>query len=238
MLLAGVAPAVESARLRTGVSPPGSADWKPLAFRRIERHTGYSPVTVEGQPALRAESECGASALIVAVDASTLERTPILRWRWKVEKPLDIADERSRAGDDFAARVYLLFRFEPEGASWFERSRRALGETLYGQELPGNALNYVWSSRVERGAAWPNPFSEHARMVSLGPGEPGHWREEEVDVAADYRRQFESDPPELLGLAIMTDSDNTCGSAAALYAGFHFVARDGAGLVTGEEAAP
>jgi hypothetical protein len=215
------------------VPPPGSDGWQPLAFRRIERHTRYTPVIADGQPAFRAESECAASALAIAVEESTLERTPVLRWRWKVERGLDIADERIRAGDDFAARVYLLFRFEPEKASWFERSRRALGERIYGRELPGNALNYVWSSRVARGEAWQNPYSERARMLSMGPAREKGWREERVDVASDYRAQFGSEPPALLGLAIMTDTDNTCGRATALFGGFRFEAP-----VTAGEKAP
>lgn len=212
--------------VRVPVPAPGSDAWQPLTFRRVERHTRYTPVIADGKPAFRAESECAASALALSLDATTLDRAPLLRWRWKVETALESRDERSRDGDDFAARVYLLFRFEPEGASWFERSRRAIGERLYGAELPGNALNYVWSTREARGAAWTNPHSEYARMVSLGPAERGRWREEEVDVVADYRRQFGDDPPELMGLAIMTDSDNTCSRAAALFSGFEFAARE------------
>lgn len=220
------------AALRTDVPIPGSGEWKPLTFRSVERHTSYQPVTVNGHKAFRAESECAASALVVAVGADTLNRTPILRWRWRVEEPLEIEDERSRAGDDFAARVYMLFRFEPEKSSWFERAQRGVGERLYGQELPGNALNYVWSSRVARGTSWANPFSEQARMVSLGPGssettggDVTDWREEQVDLVADYRAQFGGEPPEPLGLAIMTDSDNSCGRARALFADFRFVER-------------
>ncbi len=224
----------EASRLRTDVALPGSGAWKPLTFRSVERHTHYASVVVEGRPAFRADSECAASALVVPVDTATLRETPILRWRWKVEQPLDIEDERSRDGDDFAARVYILFRFQPEKASFYERARRSVGEALYGQEIPGNALNYVWSSRIERGASWPNPFSEQARMLSLGPGTGPGWRHEQVDVVADYRAQFGADPPEPIGLAIMTDSDNSCARARALFAGFHFVARS----VLGEEQDP
>ncbi len=225
LALPEAAPAAGAAGQRSAVPALGSDAWKPLAFRRVSRHTSYAPIVVDGRPAVRAESECAASALAVAVEPETLETAPLLRWRWKVERPLDIEDERTRAGDDFAARVYILFRFEPERASWFERAARSVGEKLYGRELPGRALNYVWSSRVPRGDTWQNPFSEQARMISLGPGKPRTWREEEVDVVEDFREQFGSDPPQALGLAIMTDSDNSCGSAAALFSDFRFVSR-------------
>ncbi|MBW2416553.1 MAG: DUF3047 domain-containing protein [Deltaproteobacteria bacterium] len=239
--LVGSALAAGAASQRIPVPPSGSDAWKPLTFRRVSRHTQYTPVVVDGRPVVRADSDCAASALVVGVEPDTLATAPLLRWRWKVEEGLDIEDERVRAGDDFAARVYILFRFEPEGASWFERTRRRVGEKLYGQELPGRALNYVWSSRAPRGDAWQNPFAEDARMVSLGPGAADVWRQEEVDVVADFRKQFGTDPPEPLGLAIMTDSDNSCGRATALFSDFHFVSRADASLdgdVTPQRATP
>ena len=240
-VLVGSALAAGAASQRIPVPAAGSDAWKPLAFRRVSRHTLYTPVVVDGRPVVRAESECAASALVVAVEPETLETAPVLRWRWMVERPLDIEDERTREGDDFAARVYLLFRFEPEGASWLERTRRSVGEMLYGRELPGRALTYVWSSRAAPGDAWENPFSEHARMISLGPGAPQTWREAEVDVVEDFRAQFGRDPPAPLGLAIMTDSDNSCGQATALFSDFHFVSRAEAAVdedVTSEGSAP
>ena len=56
---------------------------------------------------------------------------------------------------------------------------------LYGREMPGSALNYVWSSREARGARWDNPFSADSKMISVGAGQLGEWITEEVDVWAD-----------------------------------------------------
>jgi hypothetical protein len=204
---------------------PGGSAWQPLEFSKIPRHTRYEQV--EAGRALRADSRCAASGLLLPLDAVDLQATPRLRWRWKVERPIDAAaDERSKPGDDFAARVYVAFAFEPERAGVWERARRRLGATLYGENLPGSALNYVWSRSEPAGASWPNPFVPSSLMLSLGAGAPGTWRVEEVDLLADYARLFGAQAPAPLFVALMTDTDNTCGEARAFYADFRLLSRE------------
>jgi hypothetical protein len=204
---------------------PGGPAWQPLEFSKIPRHTRYELVDAGG--ALRADSQCAASGLLLPLDAVDLRATPRLRWRWKVEKPIDAAlDERSKSGDDFAARVYVAFAFEPERAGVWERARRRLGAALYGEDLPGSALNYVWSRGEPAGASWPNPFVPSSVMVSLGAGAMDGWRVEEVDLLADYARLFGAEAPVPLFLALMTDTDGTCAEARAFYADFRLLARE------------
>jgi hypothetical protein len=203
---------------------PGAEGWQPLEFRSIDKHTRYEVAEVDGKPALRAASECAASALLLPLDGVDLAKTPRLRWRWKVLRALDTpAGERTKPGDDFAARVYVTFEFVPERASLVERARYRLGASLYGDDLPGTAVNYVWSRAEPAGNAWDNPFVASNKMVSLGPGVAGEWRTAEVDVLADYRRLFAAEPPRALFVALMTDADNTCTRAEALYSDFELL---------------
>jgi hypothetical protein len=203
---------------------PGGPAWQPLEFSKIPRHTRYKVVD-EGR-ALRADSRCAASGLLLPLDGVDLRATPRLRWRWKVETPIDAsADERSKQGDDFAARVYVAFAFEPERASLWERARRRLGTALHGEDLPGSALNYVWTRAEPAGATWPNPFVASSAMLSRGSGAPEAWRVEEVDLLADYARLFGVEAPAPLFLALMTDTDSTCREARASYADFRLLGR-------------
>ncbi|MDH3519590.1 MAG: DUF3047 domain-containing protein [Myxococcales bacterium] len=206
---------------------PGSPTWRSLEFPRIERHTAYGVEADER--ALRARSACAASGLLLPLDDIDLRQTPRLRWRWRIPQPIETArDERSKAGDDFAARVYVAFAFEPERASLFERARRRLGAALYGEQLPGSALAYVWSRAEPAGASWENPFVASSRMISRGMGPLPDWRVEEVDLLADYTRFFGTEAPAALFLAVMTDTDETCSEAEALYADFWLLGRGGA----------
>jgi hypothetical protein len=205
--------------------PPGSAAWRPLTFPKVPRSTVYAPVDLEGVHALRAESDCSASGLYLPTPNVSLEATPRLAWRWKIAQGLDVRDERSKPGDDFAARVYVMFEPEPGSLSFAARIRRRVAAAVYGEPLPGTAITYVWSSRLEAGTTWDSPYARASKMVSLGRGPLPTWQTEEVDMDTDYRRRFGHAPPQLLGVALMTDSDNTCQRATAYFADFRFLGR-------------
>ncbi len=225
LTLALLAAAAAGAEPRERALPePGPGSWRALEFPRIPKHTHYERVQDAGLEVLRAHSECAASGLLIPLEGIDLAQTPRLRWRWKVSLPLEArANEREKAGDDFAARVYVAFAFEPERASLLERARHRVAASLYGEEMPGVALNYVWSRREPAGSHWDNPFIASSLMISLGPGAPGAWRDADVDVLADYRRLLGGEPPQALFVALMTDSDNSCSRTQASYAAFRLV---------------
>jgi hypothetical protein len=209
------------------IPAPGSDAWRSLAFPKIERHTRYTTASEDGVRVLHAESECSASGLLHPLRGVDLEKTPLLRWRWRVEEGLAPGDERSRGGDDFAARVYVTFAFEPEGAGFFERAAHSLGTALYGESMPGSSLNYVWSSQAPPGARWRNPYTASSQMIVAASGAASGWREVEVDLLADYERAFSHAAPPPLFLALMTDTDDRCARARASYADFRFAAPEG-----------
>lgn len=206
---------------------PGTQAWRPLALPGVDRASTYRIVAEDDRPVVVSESECSASALMLPTEQLDLGATPILSWRWRVDQELEIANERVKSGDDFAARVYVMFTFQPEHSSFGQRARHALGKALYGDVVPGSAINYVWSRREAAGLSWDNPFSAESKMVSLGAGNTGEWQSVRVDVAADFERLFERPVPATLGIALMTDSDNSCQAAKARFAEFEFLARDG-----------
>lgn len=218
----GISPAGQQ---RVILPAPGSEAWRPLVFPAISRHTSYSREIREGRETLRSASNCSASGLVLPLTNVALSDTPLLSWRWRVDGPLDIPDERSKQGDDFAARVYVLFRFDASRASAFEWLRHQVGRALYRDQTPGRTLNYVWTSREKPGAFWDNPFAPDAKMIALAQGATTVWRTETVDVVEHYHRHFGSPVGELMGLAVMTDSDNSCQTALAHFADFSFSAR-------------
>lgn len=204
---------------------PGREPWTPIRFADIEKHTRYERVELDGRSVLRAESRCSASGLALALEDIDLRATPRLAWRWRVERGLDVPNERTREGDDFAARVYVNFPFVPEEASLWERMRRRVVDALYPHPLPGKSLVYVWASREPPGSHWSSPYAEDAwiQVLRSGSEAQGAWREEIVDVVADYRRRFGSEPPAVQSIALMSDSDNVCGHAVAYFTNLRFL---------------
>ena len=180
----------------TWPSPDDSGDWEEEEF---EGETRYRVVELDGRRVLEAESVATASSLYLEREID-LTATPVLEWRWRIEKPLSLPDERIKDGDDFAARVYAV----APGEGWFS--------------LP-IAINYVWAGEAQVGDAWPNPFTSNVMMVAVdsGDADAGTWRSHRRDVRADFLRFFGREVDELEGIAVMTDSDNSGLNARAWY---------------------
>jgi len=149
---------------------------------------------------------------------------PIVAWRWKVENLIEKADGRAKSGDDYPARIYVAFEFDPARVRLFERAKFEILRLFYGEYPPIAAINYVWSGREARDDVFANPYTDRVKMivVETGPNDLHRWVDERRDVVADYRRAFGEDPPVISGVAIMTDTDNTGGSAVAYYGDIRF----------------
>lgn len=195
-----------------------SDGWEPLEFPNIDQHSRYQLVTDDGVQVVRAQTDGGASGLIARLDLEPTD-SMILRWRWKVSNVFEQGDAREKSGDDYPARIYVAFEFQPEQAGFFERARRKAAEVLFGETLPGNALNYIWANTLPEGRVVPNPYTDKTMMVAVNSGseQAGTWVTVERDIVADYRQAFGEAPPPLVGIAIMSDSDNTGESATAWY---------------------
>ena len=174
--------------------------WKTREFEGLTRYEIVEDPDGTGR-VLAATSESAASALYLERRIDLAE-TPILSWRWKVESPLSIADERVKRGDDFSARVYVVSR-------GFGLLRRPL------------AITYVWAN-APVGEAWPNPFTARAFMVVVDSGPGGEWRHHARNVREDFRRFHGKEVRRLEGVAIMTDTDNSGNEGRAWYGDVSF----------------
>lgn len=192
--------------------------WEPLEFPKIDRHSRYELVDHEGMQVVEATTDNSASGLIARISVEPGESL-ILRWRWKVSNVFEQGNAREKDGDDYPARIYVAFEFEPEQAGFFERAKRKTVQVVFGEELPGNALNYIWANQLPVGEVIANPFTDTTMMVAVNSGteKTGEWVTVERDIVADYEEAFGRKPPKLVGVAIMSDSDNTGESATAWY---------------------
>jgi hypothetical protein len=201
--------------------------WEPMEFPKIDRHSRYQLTDDNGEQVVKATTDNSASGLIARVSVEPGDSL-ILRWRWKVSNVYEQGNARKKEGDDYPARIYVAFEFEPDEAGFFERAKRKTVEVVFGEELPGNALNYIWANRLPVGEIVANPFTDTTMMVAVNSGtaNTGEWVTVERDIVADYRKAFDREPPKLVGVAIMSDSDNTGASATAWYGDVSLVKPD------------
>jgi hypothetical protein len=175
--------------------------WKSRSFAG---ETRYRLEIHAGRQVLHAVSKASASGLYREVTID-LKETPYLHWSWRVGNLLAMQDERSKPGDDYAARVYVVF----SGGPFLWRTR---------------AINYVWSSHQPAGSEWPNAFTANARMIAVrsGTAAVGQWVHESRNVYADYRRAFGEEPGQVSAIAVMTDTDNSGQTAEAWFGDIWF----------------
>ncbi len=173
----------------------GLTGWESKSFKGA---TEYRLVKDNGRIVVKATSHDAASGMIRKIRFQP-SRYRYLRWSWKIAGTIKGGDEKLKSGDDYAARLYVIF---PGRFFWQTK-----------------ALNYIWANKLAKGGSAQNAFTSNAMMIAVESGNEsaGRWLEEERDLVADYRSQFGTDPPDAEAIAIMTDTDNTGGSAEAWY---------------------
>ncbi len=194
--------------------------WRSVIFPKIKEHTEYAIEEQAHESALRTESHASASPIVYRHPFNVYDY-PKLRWKWKVMNVYEKGNARTKAGDDYPLRIYVLFQFDPEKASFFDMIKYGLAKVIYGEYPPHSALNYIWANRDDESGIITSPYASDSRMVVLQKGKKNldRWIVEQRNILDDYREAFGSDPPAVATLGIMNDSDNTKETSVS-YVGF------------------
>ncbi len=204
-----------------------SGEWVPLFFKKIKSHTRYELVQEEtGEVVVKAVSHASASGLTkkITIDPSSY---PVLSWRWKILNHIKGADPRTREGNDFPARLYVTFRADLSNATFLEKLKDKTTTLFYGQPPPFAAITYVWAFDLPVNTFYSSPYTDRAKICVLQRGDAhvGEWMKEERNIVEDFKTAFGEIPPTISAVAIMTDTDNTKGSATAFYGDIFFKKR-------------
>lgn len=212
----------------SGASAGGElpAGWRPFTPSATLKPTRYTLVRDGNTVVVRADADGAMSGLFhpVRIDPA---KTPLIQWRWRIERPLESADMTTKAGDDYAARLYVLFDYDVAKLSLLTQAKFKLAKSLYGTDVPAAALNYVWDNRQPVGTIRANAYTDRARMIVVASGatNAGMWVTVTRDLAADFRAAFGEAAPAVTGIIIATDTDNTGEHATAWYGDIRFLPR-------------
>jgi hypothetical protein len=208
---------------QSGAEGGNSESWEHKTFPgKTPTHFDYK--RFEGRDAISVRADASASMLrqAVRVEPEDLGR---VRFSWKVPALIEQADMALRDKDDAPVRIVLAFegdrsRFSPRDAALSELMR-----TVGGEEMPYATLMYVWCNQREAGTVIRNPRTDRIRklVVESGGRRLNQWLDYERDIRADYERVFGEKPGALVGVAIMTDTDNTKSHTQAWYGPLRFL---------------
>jgi hypothetical protein len=178
-----------------------------------------APVDAQGQRnALRAQANASASMLHTSLNISP-EGLKHVHFSWLVPALIEGADMATRQGDDSPVRLVLAFEGDRGNFSAKDAALNELTRLVTGKEMPYATLMYVWCNRRPVGSIIINARTDRIRKIVIESGPQGlrQWRIYERDIRADFEAAFGEAPGKLVGIGIMTDSDNTQSQAQAWY---------------------
>ncbi len=175
-----------------------SNDSGPVSYYRIVAEGGTRLIRADYRPPLETVT---LGAEIPEMLRHAVKR---IRWRWRVRTLPVGADDCTDGRSDSPAGVFVIFK---SGFKYL-------------------VLKYVWSSdpAAPAGCVQKRGLFLDRDAITLERGPPlAVWRTEEVDPKADFARHFGGSPedaPEVGGIGLLTDGDQTQSPAAADYADF------------------
>jgi hypothetical protein len=142
----------------------------------------------------------------IPIPGALAHRARRLRWSWRARTFPDHGDECRAGRGDSAASVSLAFK---RGLKWY-------------------ILKYVWSSVSPLGAVCDRKRAlllARDTIVLESGGAPGTARREVVDVRRAFIDHFadgdqHAEVPDLVGIGVMTDGDQTRSESGADWTGF------------------
>lgn len=202
-----IAPFTLAALALSIVAPPCLADivlmpdttWHEKSWKSGTR---FTDTIFDGKPALAVEADAAGSLKDTRVNID-LTRHPLIDFLWAARSSLHDQDERTRAGNDFAARILILLR-DSDG-------RRG-------------AINYVWSSTHPVGTWMGSPYSDtRLLVVQSGIAQSGHFSLIARNLLTDAQQGLGFKEPQVTNIAIMSDTDQTGEKTQAWYGRIRFI---------------
>lgn len=196
-----------------------AVSWVHQPLSKLKRDTAYTLIQEDGRNVLRGAADRAAS-LYVASFKPPLALPATLSWRWKTDALVPGADNRKKELEDAPLRVLVAFDGDQSTLPEVEQQRFRRAKNLSGRNLPYAVLMYIWSEQVAVGTVIPSAHTSQVKMlvVASGAGGLGQWQSLRRNIVEDYQRAYGAEPGPLLGVAVMTDTDNTGTTAVGQYA--------------------
>jgi hypothetical protein len=198
-----------------GTMPYG---WAPLVILRTKKRTQYELVTDGGKTVLHAHAMASSSAMMHKLSVDPAER-PWITWQWKVAELLKSADNTQRATEDSPVRIILGFDGDKEALPFTDQILFETAKLVTGHDFPYATLMYIWENHLPVGTVIRSTHSARIKMMvaASGPQGIGQWQQFSRNIVDDYEKAFGEKPGRLIGVGVLTDTDNTGETVDAWY---------------------
>lgn len=192
--------------------------WSPLLITRTKKPTQYRLQKEQGRTVLHARAEAAASGLMQELNVEPTQLSQ-LDWHWKIKSPIQAADNYQGATEDSPVRIVLAFDGDKDALPFADQMMFETGKLISGRDIPYATLMYIWENKAPVGTVINNSRSGRIKMVVAASGSAGvgQWRHFSRNIADDFQAAFGEKPGRLIGLGVMTDTDNTGESVEAWY---------------------
>lgn len=206
-----------------GAGSAPAAPWHVSGLpQQTKPYTQFSVVDLDGKRALKIEANESYGNLLHPLQFTG--PAAHLAWQWRIEKPIETADLRTKSGDDTTVKVCVLFDLPMDKISFGDRQVLRYARSKTTDPVPGATVCYVWDAKLAAGTVLDNAFTKRIRYIVLRSGTQrlNQWVAERRDVVADFFKTFgaETDQlPPIVGVTVGADSDNTHTHSIAYVAG-------------------
>jgi hypothetical protein len=192
--------------------------WEPLIVLRTKKKTQYQLVRKENATILHARAEGASSGLLHKVSIDP-QKQPWLHWQWKIASLVKNADNTQRATEDSPVRIVLGFDGDKDSLPFTDQIMFETAKLVTGRDIPYATLMYIWENKAPVGTIIRSTHSDRVKMMVVERGAEGigQWRDFVRNIVEDFEQAFGEKPGRLIGVGVLTDTDNTGETVEAWY---------------------
>jgi hypothetical protein len=192
--------------------------WTPLVLFRTKKQTQYQLVSEQDKTVLHAYAPSASSGLMQYVSINPVLK-PWLNWQWKVGSLVQTATANQGSTEDSPARIILGFDGDKDTLSFSDQILFETARVFTGYDFPYATLMYIWDSHTPVGTVLTSNRSSRIKMlvVANSAAGVGEWQVFSRNIVEDFQKAFGEPPGKLIGVGVLTDTDNLGETVEAWY---------------------
>lgn len=192
--------------------------WQVWRITPQKNKTEYTLEQYEGKTVLHASADIAASGLVLPLkprDATDL----FLNWQWKALDYIPSANNHDSSRDDAPLRILVAFDGDKTKLPVRDQMVFEMAKIVSGYDMPYATLMYVWAAKSPLEMLITSPRTSRVKMIVVNTGgqDLGRWHHHHRDLTKDYQAAFGELPGKIIGLGLLTDTDNTRTQVNAIY---------------------